>query len=108
MGAGPYIVVHLEDPKGSGRAACNGMLFESPYGLGRRGDVLWLCTGCSVVTNRVRDLVAARNAEIAKAVREMEPCCNVSAVSLMDGRVLRAMCQCGSYVEGAVLAIIEK
>ena len=48
MGAGPYIVVHLEDPPGSGRAACNGMLFESPYGIGHRGDVLWACTGCTV------------------------------------------------------------
>ena len=54
MKAQPVIVVHLEDPEGSGRAACNGMLFESPYAIGRRGDVLWLCTGCSVVTESVR------------------------------------------------------
>lgn len=54
MKAQPVIVVHLEDPEGSGRAACNGMLFESPYAIGRRGDVLWLCTGCSVVTERMR------------------------------------------------------
>ena len=54
MKAISVIVVHLEDPKGSGRAACNGVLFQSPYPSAREGDVLWFCTGCSVVTNRLQ------------------------------------------------------
>jgi hypothetical protein len=56
MGAGPYIVVHLEDPPGSGRAACNGMLFESAYkeGVVHRGDTRWLCTGCGFLVTRVK------------------------------------------------------
>ena len=58
MKAIPVIVVHLEDPKGSGRAACNGMLFDSPYPSALHGDTLWFCTGCSVVTTRLSDLRA--------------------------------------------------
>src|ERR1035437_7587040 len=54
MRAGPYIVVHLEDPPGSGRAACNGMLFESAYSLALKGTTLWACTGCTVLAERVR------------------------------------------------------
>ena len=54
MKAIPVIVVHLEDPKGSGRAACNGMLFQSPYATAREGDVLWFCTGCSLLVDRVK------------------------------------------------------
>ncbi len=46
MVAEPVFVVHMEDPGGSGRAACNGMLFERTSGVARRGDTLWMCTGC--------------------------------------------------------------
>lgn len=40
----PVIVVHLEDPPGSGRAACCGLLIEEP---GQNDKTpRWFCTGC--------------------------------------------------------------
>lgn len=43
--ATPVIVVHLEDPPGSGLAACCGVPFEPAKGYEKTPR--WLCTGCS-------------------------------------------------------------
>jgi hypothetical protein len=44
MPTGPVFIVHLEEPKGSGLAACCGRPFDAPRS--RRGELLTLCTGC--------------------------------------------------------------
>jgi hypothetical protein len=41
----PVIVVHLEDPPGSGRAACCGHRFQVPEG--HPNVPRWACTGCT-------------------------------------------------------------
>lgn len=41
----PVVVIHLEDPAGSGLAACCGLPWKKAPE--RLGDTLWLCTGCA-------------------------------------------------------------
>ena len=48
---GPVAVVHLEDPPGSGLAACCGVPFDTYEGR----SPSWLCTGCANSGNRKYD-----------------------------------------------------
>jgi hypothetical protein len=52
--AQPVIVIHLEEPKGSGLAACCGEPFETTYSYANTPRVL--CTGCGIVGLRLQEM----------------------------------------------------
>ena len=41
----PVVVIHAEDPPGSGLAACCGLPWRKDP-VGRLGQTYWMCTGC--------------------------------------------------------------
>ena len=63
---GAVVVVHLEDPFGSGLAACCGLPYQTAD-LGKGGRV-WLCTGCANA-GKPRKAVAAERARIVARVK---------------------------------------